>query len=212
MKTYLLLCLTLLTSIICQGKHVTFVTPEDQPIANVRCVGYSAGNDSIASWVSDKNGTIEINTTGLGHIIASHPDFNDRTILSRELDSESATVILTPGKELQEVQVEGEYQTINNQVATYIPMKNQKKAAQDAVSLLSMMAIPQLSVDPVTNAVKTAQGGDISIFIDYVPAAQGDLTGIKTEDVRKVEVYQRPDDPRFKGADYVVNCGEATPK
>lgn len=205
MKTYLLLCLTLLTSIICQGRHVTFVTPENQPIASVRCVGYSAGNDSIASWVSDKNGTIEINTTGLGHIIASHPDFNDRTILSRELDSESATVILTPGKELQEVQVEGEYQTIGKESVTYIPLKNQKKAAQDAVKLLSLMAIPQLDVDPVTKAVRTAHGEGVSIFIDYIPATEEDLTGMRTEDVKKVEFYRYPTDARFKGAAYAVN-------
>ena len=84
-------------------------------------------------------------------------------------------------------------------------MARQKNAAQNAVALLSQMSIPQIDVDPVSQAVKTAHGQNVSIFIDYVPATTEDLKGMKTQDVKKVEYYQHPSDARFQGAKYAVN-------
>lgn len=108
-------------------------------------------------------------------------------------------------KELDEVVVEASNQRINAEVATYIPMVRQKNAAQNAVSLLSMMSIPQISVDPVSQAVQTAHGQNVSIFIDYLPATAEDLSGMKTQDVKKVEYFMHPSDARFQGAQYVIN-------
>lgn len=108
-------------------------------------------------------------------------------------------------KELDEVVVEASNQRINAEVATYIPMARQKNAAQNAVSLLSMMAIPQISVDPVSQAVQTAHGQNVSIFIDYLPATAEDLSGMRTQDVKKVEYFMHPSDARFQGAQYVIN-------
>ena len=108
-------------------------------------------------------------------------------------------------QELNEVVVEAANQRINAEVSTYIPMARQKNAAQNAVALLSQMSIPQIDVDPVSQAVKTAHGQNVSIFIDYVPATSEDLKGMKTQDVKKVEYYQHPSDVRFQGAKYAVN-------
>ena len=121
-------------------------------------------------------------------------------------------------QELNEVVVEAANQRINAEVSTYIPMARQKNAAQNAVALLSQMSIPQIDVDPVSQAVKTAHGQNVSIFIDYVPATSEDLKGMKTQDVKKVEYYQHPSDVRFQGAKYAVNfvmqnmSGEDIPK
>ena len=54
------------------------------------------------------------------------------------------------GKELNEVVVEAQMQRTNAEVSTYIPVARQKNASQNAVQLLSMMSIPQISVDPVS--------------------------------------------------------------
>lgn len=108
-------------------------------------------------------------------------------------------------KELGEVVVEAQMQRINAEVSTYIPMARQKNAAQNAVSLLSMMSIPQISVDPVSQAVQTAHGQNVSIFIDYLPATTEDLSGMKTQDVKKVEYFMHPSDARFQGTKYVIN-------
>lgn len=109
------------------------------------------------------------------------------------------------GKELNEVVVEAQMQRTNAEVSTYIPVARQKNASQNAVQLLSMMSIPQISVDPVSQAVQTAHGENVSIFIDYLPATSEDLKGMKTQDVKKVEYYMHPSDARFQGAKYVIN-------
>ncbi len=108
-------------------------------------------------------------------------------------------------QELQEIVVEASNQRVNAEVSTYIPMAKQKNAAQNAVSLLEQMSIPQIEVDPVNQAVKTAHGQNISIFIDYIPATSEDLQGMRTQDVKKVEYYLHPTDSRFQGAKYVIN-------
>lgn len=108
-------------------------------------------------------------------------------------------------KELGEVVVEASNQRTNAEVSTYIPMIRQKNSAQNAVSLLYQMSIPQISVDPVSQAIQTAHGQNVSVFIDYIPATSEDLKGMKTQDVKKVEYYNHPSDARFQGAKYVIN-------
>lgn len=109
------------------------------------------------------------------------------------------------GKELNEVVVEASNQRTSSKSSTYIPMSRQKNAASDAISLLSQMAIPQLNVDPASRSVRTVSGQAVSIFIDYVAASAQDLSGMRTTDVKKVEYLIYPTDPRFRGAQYVVN-------
>ncbi|MDE6557303.1 MAG: hypothetical protein K2K55_10135 [Duncaniella sp.] len=122
------------------------------------------------------------------------------TLFGQTVDNDSIDA-----NKLDEVVIEASNQRINAEVATYIPMTRQKNAAQNAVSLLAMMSIPQISVDPVSKAVQTASGQEVSIFIDYVPATSEDLAGMQTKDVKKVEYLMHPSDARFQGAKYVIN-------
>ena len=108
-------------------------------------------------------------------------------------------------KKLDEVVVEAQNQWTSSSSSTYIPMSRQKNAAADAVALLFQMAIPQLNVDPASQNVKTVSGQPVSIFIDHVAASAQDLSGMNTNDVKKVEYLTYPTDPRFRGAKYVVN-------
>ncbi len=106
---------------------------------------------------------------------------------------------------LDEIVVEASYQRTSSNVSTYIPMARQKNAAADAISLLSQMAIPQIEVDPISQAVRTASGQGVAVFIDFLPATTQDLQGMRTQDVKKVEYYLHPTDPRFQGAHYAIN-------
>lgn len=108
-------------------------------------------------------------------------------------------------QELNEVVVEASNQRTSSTVSTYIPIARQKNTATDAVSLLSQMAIPQLDVDPANHTIKTATGHPVAVFIDYVAATAQDLSGLRTTDVKKVEYLLYPKDPRFRGAQYVIN-------
>lgn len=108
-------------------------------------------------------------------------------------------------QELKEVVVEAQMQRTNSTSSTYIPMSRQKNSATDAISLLSQMAIPQLEVQPGNFNVKTISGQNVALYINYMAATEQDLTGLRPTDVKKVEYFLYPQDPRFKGAQYVVN-------
>lgn len=106
---------------------------------------------------------------------------------------------------LRAVTVEAENAHLYADRSTYLPSANQKNMAADAVALLSQMAIPQIDVDPANKSVKTVSGQSVAIYIDYVAASQQDLIGMKTTDVKKIEYLLYPKDPRFHGANYVIN-------
>lgn len=53
------------------------------------------------------------------------------------------------------------------------------------------MAIPQIDVNPVSQAVTTASGKGVAVFIDFLPATSQDLQGMKTQDVKKVEIFMK---------------------
>ncbi|MDE5957390.1 MAG: hypothetical protein K2G78_03675 [Muribaculaceae bacterium] len=107
--------------------------------------------------------------------------------------------------ELDEFVVEGRTQRVIKNGVEYMPDGKTKKMAHDATSLLEFMQIPQLSVSPENGQVTTAAGQQITSFINYVRVTENDLNGLRPEEVLRVEVLDHPDDPRFGGADHVIN-------
>lgn len=106
---------------------------------------------------------------------------------------------------LDELVVEGRTQRVIKHGIEYIPGKKMKKMAMDAQSLLAQMMIPSLRTDLASNSVSAANGAPISYFINYIPANEEELAGMRTEEVLRVEVLDYPDDPRFHGAAKVIN-------
>lgn len=108
-------------------------------------------------------------------------------------------------QELNEVVVEAQMQQTSATSSTYIPNKKQKSSAQNAVDLLQQLAIPQISINLVDNAVTTLSGQNVAIYINYLPASSQEIEGLLTSDVRRVEYLDFPTDPRFNGNEHVVN-------
>lgn len=108
-------------------------------------------------------------------------------------------------QQLKEVVVEAKMQYTSPNVTTYYPDKNSKRAAQNAIDLLDRMAIPQINVNPIAASVSTPGGDAVAIYIDMEPATQEEKDALRPEDVKKVEYYVFPSDPRFNHEKYVIN-------
>jgi hypothetical protein len=106
--------------------------------------------------------------------------------------------------QLDEVVIEARNQRLGAEVSTYIPTAKQKNSAQTAAELLNRMAIPQLRISPKDEILDLA-GKSVDVFIDFLPASKEDMNGMRMQDVKKVEYYDFPTDPRFLGKAHVVN-------
>ena len=107
-------------------------------------------------------------------------------------------------QKLEEIVVKARLEHVSPEVATFIPTRRQKNAALTGTDLLAHMALPQLGA-VTENTVTTSAGQSVDMFIDYVPASDHDLEGMRMSDVRKVEYYDHPLDPRFQGKAHVIN-------
>lgn len=118
-------------------------------------------------------------------------------------DKTKQTPDTTNTQQLKEVLVEGDLQQTNAQVTTYIPTAREKRASQTGVDLIEQMGIPQLMV--VDNTIQSNSGKPVAVFIDYIPATPSDLEAMRMADVKRVEYYESPSDPRLQGNQFVVN-------
>ena len=87
-------------------------------------------------------------------------------------------------QELNEVVVEAQMQRTSPTSATYTPTGKQKNASQNAIDLLRQMAIPQIQINPVSDAVTDNAGEEVAIFINYLEASKEEMEGLRTPDVK----------------------------
>ena len=106
---------------------------------------------------------------------------------------------------LQSIKVAADEAAFYSDKSVYRPTQRQKNASQTATDLLARMAIPQLDVRLGSSSVSTVSGQPVAIYIDYVPANSDELKMMRMSDVRSVEYFENPMDPRFQGNRNVVN-------
>lgn len=104
--------------------------------------------------------------------------------------------------DLESLTVEGRNAILYSDKSVYLPTSKQKNSAQNAEDLIHRMAIPQLRQG---DEIKTVSGQPVEIFIDYIPATTDELAGMRTVDVKRIEYYEYPNDPRFQGKVHVLN-------
>ena len=107
--------------------------------------------------------------------------------------------------EMDEVVVKAQMHRTDAISSTFTPTVSQKSSAQNAIDLLTQLAIPQININLMDNKVTTPTGQSVAIYINYIPASAEEMEGISTSDVRQVEYLDFPADPRFQGNEHVVN-------
>ena len=103
MLRFVLLSIGLLVSAISYCQRITFVSQDSIALPEVRCVGFTAQNDSIFYAVSRSNGIVNIPKGEVSRIVASHEGFRDKIIFMDKLVGDANTVIMLPPVALQEV-------------------------------------------------------------------------------------------------------------
>ncbi len=106
--------------------------------------------------------------------------------------------------QLKDVEIEAQLHSITASVSTYYPTIKQKNASFSGIDLLNRMAIPQLSLS-MGNSVTTVSNQQVQLFIDGIPATNNDIKNMRIADVKKIEYYDYPADPRFMGSSHVIN-------
>lgn len=169
---------------------VMLLTPNDST-----AITYAiTGDDGRFSIPCDRRDVIaKISSIGYKTLFLNCHDFNIGTVKMQELPIN-----------LKGLEVNPDYATLYSDRTTFIPTTRQKNASQTGLELLTRMAIPYLRTGGL-NGVTTLTGAPVEIFIDFLPASGDDMKGMRMADVRKVEYYDFPSDPRFLGKPHVVN-------
>lgn len=173
------------------GATVMLLAPKDSTVITY-CITDAAGRFLIPC---DRNGVLaKLSSVGYKTTYKQFNSFNMGTVVMTELPIQLKTVT-----------VDGANNTLLSDRSIFRPTQRQKNASQNAVDLLRMMAIPQIQVNPVSDAVTDNAGLAVAIFINYLPASNEELEGLRTLDVNRVEYLEYPLDPRFRGAQRAIN-------
>lgn len=179
---------------------------DNEPVVSATVMLLSPRDSTVITYgITDSSGQFAI-PCDYRRAIAKLSCLGYKTVY-RLCNTQNVGTIIMPedAVRLRGVKVEAENAHLYTDRSSFLPTQRQKNSAQNALMLLAMMSIPQLDVDLYNNTVENAQGREISIFIDYVPATSEDLSGMNTKDVKKVEYLLNPTDPRFHGERFVLN-------
>lgn len=118
-------------------------------------------------------------------------------------ESHDSTSVKT--KTLDEVVVKSSNVVSKGDTLMLFPTKRDKRFASDGIDVIRNMNIPELSVDPMTNALTTSGGESVATYIDYQPASAQQLRNVRPQDIERIDFLRYPADPRFNNAPFVVN-------
>lgn len=178
------------------------VGADNKPVVAATVMLLAPGDSSVITYgVTDRRGCFSI-PCDRENVIGKFSSVGHHTIF-RDLHSFSVGTVIMPLRtiKLGEVKVEVDNASLYPDKSVYVPTSRQKNASQSGTDLLTHMAIPQLGM----NGTTTNTGKPVALFIDYLPASNVDLNGMRVADVKRVEYYEYPSDPRLQGNPYVVN-------
>lgn len=191
------------------GKYVysgRAIGTDNEPVAAATVLLLSPQDSTVITYgISDSMGRFSI-PCDLTNVIAKLSCMGYKTTYHLCNTFNIGTIVMQESAlELSEIKVEAKNAQLYTDRSTFIPTERQKNAAQNAVDLLRQMAIPQIRINPVNETVTDNTGGSIAIYINYLEASNEEMEGMRTADVKRVEYLEFPTDPRFRGAERVIN-------
>ena len=182
------------------------VGSDDEPVAAATVMLLAPKDSTVLTYaVADSQGRFSIPCDSR-EVIAKLSCIGYHTVYRSCSGFNIGTVIMpVNATQLGQVKVEAQAASAYPDRTVYIPNNRQKNASQNATDLLRQMAISQIYINPEDNSVSDNTGGEVAIFFNYMPATQEDIVGLRTPDVRRVEYLEFPTDPRFRGAQRVIN-------
>ena len=182
------------------------ISTDNEPVAAATVLLLTPNDSTVITYgITDDAGRFSIPCDIQG-VIGKLSCLGYRPLL-RKFDTFSVGTIIMPERAvaLREIKVDADNTFLYTDKSIYIPSARQKRASTDATDLLRNMAIPQITVNPIDGKVTGNTGKSIAIYINNMEASKEELQGLNTQDVRKVEYLEFPTDPRFHGAERVIN-------
>lgn len=187
----------------CEGKAVG---RDNEPVVAATVMMLSPEDSTVLTYgITGRDGAFSI-TCDRKEFLLKLSSIGYRTTYRRCQDPAVGKVTMDfQTVNLKGIKVETENARIETDKTIFVPTPRQKSHSGDAVTLLMGMAIPQINVNAFDGKITTLAGKSVAVFIDYVEADSEDLKGLLPKDVKRVEYYRYPLDPRFKGEDNVIN-------
>ena len=190
------------------GKYVyngRVIGTDNEPVIAATVMFLAPKDSTVLTYgISDEHGRFRI-PCDRTNVIAKLSCMGYKTTY-HQCNSFNIGTIIMPERvvKLSEVKVEADNAHLYADRTTYIPTQRQKDASQTGDELLSHMSIPQLGMI-INGNITTNSGRNVAVYIDYLPASENELKAMNVKDVKKVEYYTSPSDPRFQGNENVVN-------
>lgn len=185
--------------------HGRVVGNDNEPVAAATVMLLAPKDSTVITYgIADAGGRFSIPCDSRG-IIAKLSCIGYKTTYHNCTDFNCGTIVMPiHSVKLSQVNVESQAATVYTDKTVFIPTTLQKNASQTGADLIDHMGIPQLKVSMSGN-ISTNSGSPVGVFIDFIPASAEDLKAMRMSDVRRVEYYENPSDPRMQGYTFAVN-------
>lgn len=123
--------------------------------------------------------------------------------IPRQQNSASFGQDSIPAQMLRELTVFGERAWIAEGAVNVIPTKKEKRLSDSPASLIKSMHLPFLKEKD--GMIVTVSEEQVAVFINGVRAEEIDISTFWPKEVKRVQYFENPADPRFEGERKVVN-------
>lgn len=84
------------------------------------------------------------------------------------------------------------------------PNKETVKTSADGIDLLRKLQLSRITINPLTNRIEVAGGGEVILCINGVQSTSSQVAAIKPNDIIRIEYHDNPG-VRFAGASVVID-------